>query len=292
MDRTVHVTSLGSLVGAWTVNVIGARVSENRDLRCAVAPGSRRGSYSSDLVAAEADCNRWCAATERLVATIGALQEKERLVSLHLHPPWQGRLRWRLRYAQRNRLLRRQYDHVKAELLAEFDAALAEYQVRAGDLPEYQERYRRQEQQRLKREQEQARLRREAAVASDTDPRWTYQIRELSGDRCFCIYQTGLEHPYPAVEEVGLTPVEIQAELVAERAEHPYTSVMWALETGQALREKYQTEVAGWQALTGIEIEPFPRDPNKPRSNRRNGVYGIHGSDYGSGHFGCFGSGF
>lgn len=288
MDRTVHVTSLGSLVGAWTVNVIGSRISENSGLQCAVEPDSKR-SYSPQLMATEADRNRWCAATERLLATIGALQEKERLASLHLQAPWQGRLRWRLRHAQRNRLLRGRYDHAKAELLAEFDAALAQYRDRAGDLPEYQERYRKQEQERLKREHAQARVRREEAVASGTDPRWTYQIKELSGDRSFWIYQTSLDHPYSAGAEVGLTPAEVQAGLVAERAEHPYTSVLWALETGRALREIYQTEVAGWQALTGITIEPHPRDPSKPSSKGRGQSYGVGSSDYGSGHYGCGG---
>ncbi|WP_433759850.1 hypothetical protein [Nocardia sp. CA-135398] len=299
MGRAVHVTSLGILVGAWTVNVIGARISENSDLPCAVEPGSKRSAYSRDIEATDADCNRWFAATERLLTTIDALQEKERRASLHLQPPWRGRLQWHLRHARRNRLLRRQYSQAEAELLAEFDAALAEYRNRAGDLSEYQERYRKQEQERLKREQEQARLRREQAVASATDPRWTYQIKELSGDRSFWIYQTSLDRTYSEGEPVELTPAEVQAELVAERAVHPYTSVMWALETGRALREKYQTEVAGWQALTGAEIEPFPRDPNKPRSTGRKGIYGIHGSDYGSGHSGfggghsgCFGGSF
>ncbi|MEV5836056.1 hypothetical protein [Nocardia sp. NPDC052112] len=289
MDRRVQVMSLGSLVGPWTVDVIGARISENRELRCAVELDSKRAAYSSDPEASAADCNRWCAATRYLLTTIAALQEQERLASLHLNPPWRGELRWRLRHAQRNRLLRRQYDQAKAELLAAFDAALAEYQARAGDLPEYQERYYKQEQERAWREQEQARLRREQAVASDTDPEWTYQIKELSGDRSFWIYQTSLDRPYSTGEEVGLTPAEVQAELVVERAEYPYTPVMWAQETGRALREKYRTEVAGWQELTGIEIDSFPRDPNAPRSKGRTGVYGIRGSDYGSGHSGCGG---
>lgn len=88
MDRDVHTTTLGSLLGGWTVNVVGAEISKRSDVRCAAVPG--RGGASSWPVAkaSEEDHARWHGAADRLLATIRALQAKESAASLHLRPPF------------------------------------------------------------------------------------------------------------------------------------------------------------------------------------------------------------
>ncbi|GAA5175159.1 hypothetical protein GCM10023321_80650 [Pseudonocardia eucalypti] len=67
--------------------------------------------------ASEEDHERWRGVADRLFAAIGALQAKESAASLHLRPPFRGRLFWHLRYARRNLLLRRDYDRVAGDLL-------------------------------------------------------------------------------------------------------------------------------------------------------------------------------
>jgi hypothetical protein len=280
----VYVRDLRSLIGGWTVNVIGARISENARLQC--ARKSRCWYYSDYVRATEEDHDRWHAATEDLLATIRALQDTERQVSLHLHPPFQGRLWWHLRYVRRNWLLHKNYDREVAKLRAKFDAALAAYQDQAGDLPAYVEQYKRQEQERLKREKRRARLRRAEAMETAAEPQWSYGINDDSDERSFWIYLTSLD---PFHGDGGLTPTEVQAALAAERAEYPYTSVMWGAETGRALKEKYktETEVSGWKALTGELIVSHPRDPSRPQPYAKyhagpSSTYGCNGSTYGS----------
>lgn len=57
----------------------------------------------------------------------------------------------------------------------------------------------------------------------------------------------------------------------------------WAPETSRALKEKYQTEVSGWQALTGAVIDP----KRKSSANYHRGPSSNYGSDSGAGYSGC-----
>jgi hypothetical protein len=98
------------------------------------APGWRDADHAHWLVAEVRDLDRWCKATEALLAEIRQLQRREQAASLHLHPPLRNRLLWRIRHVRRNRKLRHDFDAVDARLRAEFDAALSDYQDRAGDL--------------------------------------------------------------------------------------------------------------------------------------------------------------
>lgn len=260
MERELYVTDLGKLLGGWTVNVIGAELSEHSRLLC--AHGSRSSRSSSDRVvrAGPEDHDRWCSATDRLLVEIRALQEREEAVSLHLRAPFRGGLRWRIRYARRNWLLRMGYDEASAQLRSDFDTALTAYRKSTSDLPEYLEEFARREKERKRREEEQARRNRTDAIDDASGAVWSYKISKHSGGRrSFWIYLRSLdggggEH----------TAQEVHAALTAERAEHPYTRVYWGRETTRALEEKYKTVASGWTRLTGAMINPHPHDPNEP----------------------------
>lgn len=128
--QTMRIGWLQQLIDAPTASVIGSKISEHRDLLCA---HPQECLYQT--VQAEArDRDRWYEATEELLAKIRALRQREQAASLHLYPPLRNRLLWRLRNARRNRKLRRHFDAVDAQLRAQFDAALSDYQEQAGDL--------------------------------------------------------------------------------------------------------------------------------------------------------------
>ncbi|SDM44913.1 hypothetical protein [Allokutzneria albata] len=284
MDLDVHVTNLGSLLGGWEVNVVGSLLSEHNQLTC-VRP-SVFAVYPEKVVkASDADHDRWHAATDRFLQTISALQEREKAISLHLRPPFRGRLVWSIRYAWRNLVLRKGYDEAAERLRSDFNAALAVYLKDAGDLPEYVKKYTAREQKRRRREEEQARLRRAEAIEDASGPVWSYQLHKGSGMRSFAIHLASVESGV----EARHTPAEVQAALTAERAEHPYTKVNWGPQTSLALKEKYGTEVSGWARLTGETIIAHPIDPNdrsgRWHSKHHYGPSSNYGSDGGAGGF-------
>ncbi|WP_327113988.1 hypothetical protein OHB12_33105 [Nocardia sp. NBC_01730] len=260
MERELYVTDLGKLLGGWTVNVVGTELSEHSRLLC--AHGSRSSRSSSDRVvrAGPEDHDRWCSATDRLLVEIRALQEREEAASLHLRAPFRGGLRWRIRYARRNWLLRTGYDEASAQLRSDFGTALAAYRKSTGDLPEYLEEFDKREKERKRREEEQARQKRTEAIADASGTVWSYEISKYSGGRSFWIYLRNLDDGGSGEH----TAQEVHAALTAERAEHRYTRVRWGQETERALEEKYKTVVSGWARLTGEIIIPDPYDPKKP----------------------------
>lgn len=280
MEFDFYVTELGSLLGGWTVNVVGAELSKHSRLLCAEVS---RSSYStSDRVvrAAREDRDRWCSATRRLLAEIHTLQEREEAVSLHRRAPFRGGLWWRIKYARRNWLLRRGYDAASARLRSDFAAALADHQKSMDDLPAYLEEYAMREKERKRREDEQARKKRAEAIADVSGPVWAYEIRKPSGGRrSFWIYLRSLDAGGGSKHTVQ----EVHAALTAERAEHRYTGVYWGQETARALKEKYETVAWGWARLTGEVIIPLPHDPRNPPIWSK--YHGGPSSNYGSGSF-------
>ncbi len=280
MEFEFYVTELGTLLGGWTVDVVGAELSEHSRLLCAKASRSPH-SISDRLVrASREDRDRWCSATDRLLVEIHSLQEREEAVSRHLRAPFRGGLRWRIKYARRNWLLRKGYDVASARLRSDFNAALAAHQKSMGDLPGYLEEYAMREKERERREEEQARKKRAEAIDNVSGPVWAYEIRKHSGGRrSFWIYLRSLD----AEGGNSHTAQEVHAALTAERAEHRYTEVRWGQETARALEEKYQTVVSGWARLTGEVIIAQPFDRSSPQIWSK--YHGGPSSNYGSGSF-------
>ncbi|MFD3747432.1 hypothetical protein [Nocardia sp. NPDC058633] len=302
MGRAIHVSELQTLIEYRRADVIDARIKDNADLQCVAEP--RFGSRSpSDATATDSDYHRWRSATEELLASIRVLQDRARQVGLHLHPPLGGsalsRRWWHVRYARRNRLLRANYDPQAAALRAQFDRALTAYLARAGDLPAFLSEYRVQQQQRAQqewqrrkeeteREEARARSRRAEALNAATGPQWAFKISDYAGSRSFWILLSSLDEG--RADRTGLTVAEVHAALVAERAQYPYTGIIWGTETGRALEEQHRSKAAGWEALTGELIDPHPLDPSRPqRSTRYGGPSSTYGSDGGGGFSGGFG---
>jgi len=205
MHHEIRVMTLGLLIGSWTVNEIGSKISENRDLLCAKPAGERR-SLSQVVLVGRQDHDRWCGATEELVAKIHALQEKETAASLHRNPPFHDRLLWRVRHAARNWVLRSNYDAAVAELRAEFNAALSAYLERAGDLPSYLEERKRRELERRRRQVEEDKRERAEAMARAKGPVWAYWLSERNS---FWIYLADLDH-HGEGARTGLTAEQVQ----------------------------------------------------------------------------------
>ncbi|WP_067983517.1 hypothetical protein [Nocardia caishijiensis] len=296
------MSTLRDLIEYTRADVIGARIRDHADLRCVSEPRFRSRTYT-DTDASDSDYERWRSATEELLASIGELQTCARVVTAHLDVPRGrsvlARQWWHIRYANRNRSLRANYDTDAEQLCAEFDRALAAYEERAGDLPAFlaedsrrkqqrahEEWRRREEAEQRKRAQDRQR-RSDALAAAVTGPQWAYRISESPSGRIFSIYLTSLDGAAGCPS--GLTVAEVQAALVAERAEHPYTAVMWAPETRRALEDEHASRAAGWEVLTGEPIDPHPRDPSARRSGRYHGPSSNYGSDS---HSGCGGGGF
>ncbi|MFC3452687.1 hypothetical protein [Amycolatopsis speibonae] len=280
MEFDFYVTDLGSLLGGWTVNVVGAELSKYNRLLCAEASSSSYSTSDRVVRAGREDRDRWCSATRRLLAQIQALQEREEAVSLHLRAPFRGGLWWRIKYARRNWLLRKGYDAASARLRSDFAAALADHQKSMDDLPRYLEEYAMREKERVRREDEQARKKRAEALDGVSGPVWAYEIRKHSGGRrSFWIYLGSLDAGGGSKHTVR----EVHAALTAERAEHHYTGVYWGQETARALAEEYETVVSGWARLTGEVIIPLPRDPSDPPMWSK--YHGAPSSSYGSGSF-------
>jgi uncharacterized membrane protein YgcG len=166
----IRVGSLGLVVGAWTVNVVGSKISAHSELLCA-----HPADHLYRTVEASArDSNRWHRATDELLARIRALQEQEQAASLHLHPS-RYQLWWHIRYARRNWSLRRGYQATAARLRAEFDAAIAGYLEQAGDLTTYVERqWRRASESRLREGQAGGRGQRSTESRRSSGPSSTY----------------------------------------------------------------------------------------------------------------------
>lgn len=299
MGRAVHVSTLGEMIHARRDDVLGSRIRANAQLQCVAEPDF---GFRPPLLAkaTDSDHHRWLSATEELVATIQALQGRAEQISAHLRPPLRrsalSRQWWHIRYARRNRTLRDNYEAEADELCAQFDRALAVYKERAGDLPGFLVEYNTQQRQRAEqewkrqkeeadREEARARTRRATALEAAAGPQWAYYLNDYRGSRSFWIYLSSLDDPRG--DNSGLTVTEVHAALVAERAQHPHTWVMWGTETKRALEEKYQSESAGWEALTGESIDPHPVDPNgRGRSSGYRGPSTTYGGETGGGYSG------
>jgi hypothetical protein len=165
----IRVGSLALVIGAWTVNVVGSKISEHSELLCA----QPTDHLYRTVEASARDRDRWYRATDELVATIQALQEQEQAASLHLHPPrhWL----WHVRYVRRNWALRRGYPATVARLRAEFDAAISDYLEQAGDLTTCaEEQWRRESESRLREGQACGRRQRPTKSRHSSGPSSTY----------------------------------------------------------------------------------------------------------------------
>ncbi|MFB9907001.1 hypothetical protein [Allokutzneria oryzae] len=280
MNVEVHVTDLGLLLGSWTVNVIGTEIRKITALQCATGDPSR--PHGRTVRATEADRDRWCSATDEFLKQIRALQERERVASQHLWPPFQGRLWWRLRYALRNWSLRRSYNDTAAQLRSDFDTALATYQEHAGDLPDYVVEFTERESVRRAEEDRRDKARRAAVLTTATGPVWAYELVVSPARRSFAIWLPSLDGGQAT--HTGMTANQVQAALEAERSEHPYTTVYWDMQTRRALEEGHGSDVLGWRSFTGVLIDSHPYDPSKRTMPSK--YHSGPSSDYGSGGFG------
>jgi hypothetical protein len=250
MSVEFYVTPLSSLTDDHS-QVINGELRRYRNLECVDTVGYSRSIYVAGVDPVDVD--RWRRAAILLHERIRALNEKERAVSLHLHQPFDYLLLWKIRYAWRNRVLRKNYLTAVAELRAAVHAAMSVYQEDAGDLPAYLAEYRRR--------------RMESLAAMKAEPVWAYEIdaRGKTGRR-FVIYRPDrFRRQPPEAARARLTAQQVQDALATERATHPYTTVEWADSADRLLATMYGTATLGWQALTGQLIDPHPR---KQRTRR------------------------
>ncbi|WP_165950403.1 hypothetical protein [Actinomadura sp. GC306] len=254
----------------------------------------------------DTEADRFIEATRTLVERVREISRQDDIDRARLNPnrlrTWR-RVLWMVRNAggpdRMREAYREEYEAVRARQYGEVALAYQAYDEQTADLAEYVRAELARKKQKAQRDKERraARERRKreeraAALGGPEDAIWTCRLREDSeGQWAIDVWLPALDpDPTPRKRRLlkDVTAGEVQAEITRQRAEHPYTSVVWSPNTRRAMRERNGSragkEIITWEELTGERIKPRPPRPRKNRSSGpTHGPSSTYGSDYGAG---------